>query len=157
MTDASNLPESMQRESYRWFLPLTTRWMDNDIYGHINNVIYYAYFDTVANCYLIEQCDLDIHTGHEIGYIVHSQCHYKSAIAYPDQLEGGLRVNRIGNSSVEYGIAIFKRGDSRASAFGTFTHVFVNRATERPAPITGALLDGLNKIRVPNAVPTAVS
>ncbi|MFT3930955.1 MAG: thioesterase family protein [Spongiibacteraceae bacterium] len=134
------------RESYRWFLPLTTRWMDNDIYGHINNVIYYAYFDTIANTYLIHECGLDIHRGDEIGYIVHSQCHYKSGLAYPDRLEGGLRVNRIGNSSVEYGIAVFKMGTTIAAAHGTFTHVFVDRTSERPRPLSPHLREGLTRL-----------
>ncbi len=142
------LPDASTRENYRWFLPLTSRWQDNDIYGHINNVIYYAYFDTVANVYLIQACGLDIHAGDEIGYIVHSQCHYKSSLAFPDSLEGGLRVNRIGNSSVEYGIAIFRQGETQASAHGTFTHVFVNRLSQRPTAISGRLLDGLAAIRV---------
>jgi acyl-CoA thioester hydrolase len=142
------LPDPCLRENYRWSMPLTTRWMDNDIYGHINNVIYYAYFDTVANAYLINECGLDIHTGTEIGYIVHSQCHYKSGLAYPDRLDGALRVNRIGNSSVEYGIAIFKSDSSTAAAHGTFTHVFVERSSERPRPLSDTLRTGLTKILV---------
>jgi acyl-CoA thioester hydrolase len=128
----SDLPT---RESYRWFMPITTRWMDNDIYGHVNNVHYYSYFDTVANNYLIHEAELDIHNGDIIGYIVNSQCDYKKAIAFPEKIEGGFRVNRLGNSSVEYGIAIFKEGESDCCAFGTFTHVFVDRETERPVPI----------------------
>ncbi len=148
MTDASTLPDPMLRRSYRWFLPLNTRWMDNDIYGHINNVVYYAYFDTVANSYLIRHCGLDIHSGNEIGYIVHSQCHYKRGLAFPEPLDGGLRVNRIGNSSVEYGIAIFGRDQESAGAYGTFTHVFVDRESERPCGIRGQLRDGLAAIDV---------
>lgn len=151
MKETLNTADPMLRDSYRWFLPLTTRWMDNDIYGHINNVIYYAYFDTVANNYLIAECGLDIHAGREIGYIVHSQCHYKQGLAFPDRLEGGLRVNRIGTSSVEYGIAIFKQGNSAASAWGTFTHVFVDRESERPTPIAGRLLAGLERVRATGA------
>ncbi len=127
--------------------------MDNDIYGHINNVIYYSYFDTVANTYLIRECGLDIHGGETVGYIVQSQCFYKSSLAFPDQLEGGLRVNRIGNSSVEYGIAIFKAGEATASAHGTFTHVFVDRKSERPSPIAGRLRAGLCSVQV-DIVPT---
>lgn len=148
MTAQTDLPDPLQHDSYRWFLPLTTRWIDNDVYGHINNVVYYAYFDTVANVYLIRHCGLEIHSGRTIGYIVHSQCHYRRGLAFPDRLEGALRVNRIGNSSVEYGIAIFREGERQASAHGTFTHVFVERATERPTPIDGALRDGLRDIQV---------
>ena len=128
-------PDPMQRHSYGWSMPITTRWMDNDIYGHVNNVNYYSYFDTVANTFLIQEAGLDIHHGDTIGYIVHSQCFYKSTIAFPDNIEGAFRVNRLGNSSVEYGIGIFKKGVDTACAYGTFTHVFVNRADERPAPI----------------------
>ena len=140
--------DSLQRASYRWFLPITTRWMDNDIYGHINNVQYYSYFDTVANTYLIQECGLDIHGGDTIGYIVHSQCHYKSGVAFPDALEGGFRVNRLGNSSVEYGIGIFKSGSDDACAYGTFTHVFVDRISERPVPINATMRAALSRMMV---------
>jgi acyl-CoA thioester hydrolase len=152
MTTMNPLLDPCPRANYRWSMPLTTRWMDNDIYGHINNVIYYAYFDTVANAYLINACSIDIHNGDEIGYIVHSQCHYKSSLAYPDRLVGALRVNRIGNSSVEYGIAIFKADSSTAAAHGTFTHVFVDRASERPRPLSDSLRAGLTKILVGDTV-----
>lgn len=127
-------PDSL-RDQYAWFLPLTTRWMDNDIYGHINNVQYYSYFDTVANHFLIEHCGLDIRNGDTIGYIVHSQCNYLSGVAFPAKLEGGLKVNKLGNSSVQYGLAIFEQGSNNASAYGNFTHVFVDRKTERPTTI----------------------
>lgn len=138
----------MKRESYGWFMPITTRWMDNDIYGHVNNVHYYSYFDTVANTFLIQECGLDIHGGDTIGYIVHSQCFYKSAIAFPDKIEGGFRVNRLGNSSVEYGVAIFREGESVACAYGTFTHVFVNRETERPVAIAERMRSRLSSMSV---------
>lgn len=136
---------ALERKNYYWFTPITTRWMDNDVYGHVNNVIYYSYFDTVANNYLIEQGVLDISQSPTIGYCVHSQCHYKSAIAYPDKIEGGFRVNKLGNSSVEYGIAIFKQGVDKACAYGSFTHVFVNRADEKPTPISGELRNALEQ------------
>ena len=122
------------REQYGRFYPITTRWADNDIYGHVNNVVYYSYFDSVANRFLIEEAGLDIHNGDSIGFVVNSQCDYFSPVAYPDELEGGLRINRIGNSSVEYGIAIFKAGSDEAAAAGTFTHVFVDRDSQRPKP-----------------------
>jgi len=138
--------EAMKRENYRWFTDISTRWMDNDIYGHINNVNYYSYFDTVANAYLIQHGGLDIHQGDVVGYIVHSQCFYRSPLAFPQRLEGGLRVNRIGNSSVEYGLAIFSQGSGDASAHGTVTHVFVDRASERPVPIAGLLRQGLENV-----------
>jgi len=117
--------------------------MDNDIYGHVNNVVYYSYFDSVANKYLIEEGGLDIHSAEIIGFVVASSCQYKSPIAYPEPIEAGFRVNKLGNSSVEYGIAIFKQGQPNASAVGTFTHVFVDRATDKsvaiPAPLRRAL------------------
>jgi len=138
----------LDRSNYRYFLPITTRWMDNDLYGHVNNVVYYSYFDTIANHYLIKEGGLDIHHGPVIGYVVSSQCNYKSAIAYPEEIEGGFRVNRLGNSSVEYGIAIFKKGQEKACAYGTFTHVFVDRATERPTPIPPPLRAALERVLV---------
>jgi len=139
-------PDPSQRASYGWFMPITTRWLDNDIYGHINNVHYYSYFDTVANSYLIRECGLDIHGGDTIGYIVHSQCFYKSGISFPEAIEGGFRVNKLGNSSVEYGIGIFRTGESTACAHGTFTHVFVNRANERPVAIQDPMRGQLAKM-----------
>lgn len=140
------MPDRPGRSDFSYFLPITTRWMDNDVYGHVNNVTYYSYFDTVANSYLISEGGLDIQNSPTIGYVVNSQCNYFSAIAYPDQLEGGLRVNRLGNSSVEYGIAIFRKGDDLASANGSFTHVFVDRKTEKPTPIQGKIRQSLEKL-----------
>ena len=132
-----------ERASYPYFTHITTRWMDNDIYGHVNNVVYYSYFDSVANKYLIEEGGLDIHSAEIIGFVVASSCQFKSPIVYPEPIEAGFRVNKLGNSSVEYGIAIFKQGQPNASAVGTFTHVFVDRATDKsvaiPAPLRRAL------------------
>lgn len=132
-----------ERTGYPYFTDITTRWMDNDIYGHVNNVVYYSYFDSVANKYLIEEGGLDIHSAEIIGFVVASSCQYKSPIVYPEPIEAGFRVNKLGNSSVEYGIAIFKQGQPNASAVGTFTHVFVDRATDKsvaiPAPLRRAL------------------
>ncbi len=135
--------EQHRRQDYHWFMPITTRWMDNDRYGHVNNVVYYSWFDTVANAYLIERGGLDIHGGEVIAYVVNSRCDYRSAVAYPESVEGGFRVNRLGNSSVEYGIAIFREGDDAACAMGTFTHVFVDRQSERPVPIPEGLRTAL--------------
>jgi len=140
--------DTHRRADYRWFLPITTRWMDNDVYGHVNNINYYSWFDTVANSFLIEQGGLDFRNGANVGYIVHSECSYKSAVAFPETIEGGFRVNQLGSSSVEYGIAIFKQGQDQACAFGSFTHVFVDRQTERPAAITGRLREALENVLV---------
>ena len=131
------------RDDYGYFCPITTRWADNDIYGHVNNVVYYAYFDTVANRYLIEQGGLDIHDGDIVGFVVNSSCDYFSPVAFPDRLEGGFRVNRLGNSSVEYGIGIFREGESQACAAGTFTHVFVQRTDNSPVRIEGQMREAL--------------
>ena len=128
-------PVPSHRDAYRWFCPITTRWHDNDIYGHVNNVTYYSYFDTVANTYLIEQGGLDIHHGDTVGFVVNSGCNYFAPIAFPDRLDGGLRVNKLGKSSVEYGIAIFKAGEDTAVAEGHFVHVFVNKASNTPVAI----------------------
>ena len=123
------------RDSYAVFYPITTRWRDNDLYGHVNNVTYYSYFDTAANRYLIEAGGLDIHTANVIGVVVESHCNYHSAVAYPQDLEAGLRVDRLGNRSVTYGIGIFAEGATEASANGHFVHVFVERATNTPVSI----------------------
>ena len=138
----------LTRECFYRLMPLTTRWMDNDVYGHVNNVTYYSYFDTIANSYLIEQAGFNIQTSPQIGYIVKSDCSYYSSIAFPDNIEGALRVNRIGNSSVEYGVAIFKEGQESACAYGTMTHVFVDRETEKPVKIEGVILTALQQALV---------
>ncbi|TVP54389.1 MAG: acyl-CoA thioesterase [Halomonadaceae bacterium] len=131
------------RDEFVIFKPVTTRWMDNDIYGHVNNVTYYSYFDTAVNHYLIESGGLDIHNGEIIAFVVNSSCQYFQPVAYPDNLEVGLRVDRLGNSSVQYGVSIFRQGEQRACAHGQFVHVFVQRqggsATPIPAPIREAL------------------
>ncbi|MFK7828556.1 MAG: acyl-CoA thioesterase [Congregibacter sp.] len=132
-----------RRDDYRWFTPIITRWSDNDIYGHVNNVVYYSYFDSVANRYLIDEGGLDIHTGTTVGLVVNSGCSYYAPIAFPQHLDGGFRVDRLGNSSVQYGIAIFVAGEAKACASGTFTHVFVDRASNRPVPIPTRMRESL--------------
>ena len=102
------------RGNYKYFHTITTRWMDNDIYGHVNNVTYYSYFDTTINQYLIDCAGLNIQKGPVVGYVVNSKCEYFSGIAYPDQIEVGLRVNELGNSSVIYGLSVFKKGETKA-------------------------------------------
>ncbi len=141
-------PQPSQRQDYGFIAPITTRWNDNDIYGHVNNVTYYAYFDTVANSYLIEHGNLDIHKDGVVGFVVSSGCNYYSPIAFPEKLEGGLRVNRLGVSSVEYGLAIFKEGHEQAVADGHFVHVFVDRASNNSVPIPEHIRKALEKIKV---------
>lgn len=139
-------PEIPTREDYRVFYPIITRWSDNDIYGHVNNVIYYSWFDSVANRYLIEQGGLDISDGQIVGYVVNSGCQYHAPVTYPEPIEAGLRVDRLGNSSVQYGIAIFREGEQRAAAHGHFVHVFVERAENRSVPIPENLRRALERL-----------
>ena len=134
-----------KREDYFYFMPIQTRWGDNDSYGHVNNVIYYSYFDTIANAFLINEGKLDIHNDPVIGYIVNSSCNYLKGLSFPDQLEGGFRVNRLGNSSVEYGIAIFRQREDDPCAYGSFTHVFVDRNSEKSQPIPEKLRIALSR------------
>ena len=103
------MPDSMPlRADYRHFQPIITRWHDNDVYGHVNNVTYYSFFDTAVNTYLIEEGGLDIHDGDVVGFVVSSACDYFASIAFPDRLDIGLRVGKLGNSSVQYELAVFK-------------------------------------------------
>ena len=139
----SSLPS---RENYKVFYPITTRWSDNDIYGHVNNVAYYSYFDTVANQYLIEEGGMDISDGRVVGYVVNSGCDYHSPITYPERIEAGLRVDKLGNSSVQYGIGIFREGEDNPAAHGHFVHVFVERAANQSVPIPELLRAALEKI-----------
>ncbi len=132
-------PSPHPRLAYRHFRIIPTRWMDNDAYGHINNVTYYSYFDTIVNGYLIEQGALDIAKGAVIGLVVETQCHYFRPISFPDTITGALRVAHRGRSSVRYEIGIFRADDDLASAQGHFVHVYVDRASGRPAALPEAL------------------
>jgi acyl-CoA thioester hydrolase len=128
-----------RRGDYKAFVELTTRWNDNDVYGHMNNVVHYALFDTAVNQYLIEQGALDIHHGEQIGLVVHTECHYFAEMAYPDRVSAGIRAERVGNSSVTYGVGLFRNDSDEAAAEGQFTHVYVGRQTRRPAELSAAL------------------
>lgn len=134
------------RNNYKHLLPIQTRWADNDVYGHVNNVAYYGYFDTIVNEYLIASGALDIHKGAVIGLVVETGCKYFSALEFPEKLEGALRVAKIGNSSVRYEIAIFKAGADKPAAEGHFVHVYVDRETRRPVSLPAALRSALEKI-----------
>ena len=136
------------RDRYPHFLRIQTRWSDNDIYGHVNNVTYYSYFDTVVNCFLIDQGGLDIETDSVIGMAGETMCKSSKPLAYPEVLEAGLRVGKLGNSSVRYEIGIFQEGAAEAAAMGHFVHVFVDRATGKPAPIPDAIRSALEQIKV---------
>jgi acyl-CoA thioester hydrolase len=133
-------PGPQPRSAYRHFSSITTRWMDNDAYGHINNVVYYSYFDTVVNRYLIEAGVLDIGHSPVIGLVVETHCNYFAPLAFPQTVEAGLRVARLGASSVRYEIGLFAAGEASAAACGHFVHVYVDRATRRPAPLPPAFV-----------------
>ncbi|WP_314018160.1 acyl-CoA thioesterase [Stutzerimonas degradans] len=134
------------RDDYRHFHAISTRWHDNDLYGHVNNVTYYSFFDTAVNAYLIQRGGLDIHDGEVVGFVVSSSCDYFASIAFPDAIEVGLRVARLGSSSVQYELAVFRRGEDEASAAGRFVHVFVRRADNRPTPIPDSLRRALEAL-----------
>jgi acyl-CoA thioester hydrolase len=123
------------RSDFVAFEEIHSRWMDNDAYGHINNVVYYSFFDTAVNRYLIERNVLNVLKSEAIGFVIETQCKYFSPIAYPDLIHVGLKVVHLGNSSVKYELAIFKNDDDNASAAGNFVHVYVNRSTNKPTPI----------------------
>lgn len=123
------------RSHFRHFYPITTRWSDNDAYGHVNNVVYYQWFDTVVNQFLIVNGTLDIHEGSAIGLVVETHCNYFSSVAFPDPVTAGLCVTRLGESSVRYEVGIFRDDEELASAQGHFVHVYVDRTTRKPTPI----------------------
>lgn len=142
-------PPQHLRGDYPHFQPITTRWHDNDIYGHVNNVTYYSYFDSAVNAYLVEVGGLDIHNGEVVGFVVSSSCDYFASIAFPERIEIGLRVAKLGNSSVQYELAVFKQGEDQACAAGRFVHVFVERASNRPLPIPERLRTALAALQIP--------
>ena len=125
-------PTPHVRAGYPHFLTITTRWMDNDAYGHVNNVVYYSFFDTVVNTFLIENGVLDVEKSPVIGFAVETGCNYFAPLTYPQNVVAGLRVAHIGNSSVRYEIAIFADNADIAAAQGHFVHVYVDRVTRRP-------------------------
>ncbi len=132
-------PQAAERSAYRVFRSIGTRWMDNDAYGHVNNVVYYSWFDTVVNAYLIEQGVLDVEHGETIGLVIETQCNYFSPLAFPQTVEAGIRVARLGSSSVRYEVGLFAQGQPLSAARGHFVHVYVNRASRRPAPLPANL------------------
>ena len=123
------------RSAYKAFRSIGTRWMDNDAYGHVNNVVYYSWFDTAVNAYLIEHGVLDIHHGEAIGLVVETQCNYFSPLAFPQTVEAGLRVARLGSSSVRYEVALFAQDQDLCAARGHFVHVYVDRVSRRPVSL----------------------
>lgn len=126
------------RADYRAHRTIPTRWMDNDAYGHVNNVIYYSWFDTAVNAWLIEAGLLDIHAGNPIGLVVESGCRYHRSVAFPEGVEAGLRIARLGTSSVRWEVGLFTAGHDTPAAEGHFVHVYVDRTTRRPLPLPAA-------------------
>ena len=141
-------PAPASRNAYRAFRSITTRWMDNDIYGHMNNVVHYLLFDTAVNGWLVEEKVLDIHGGDQIGLVVETGCRYFSELAFPDLVTAGIRVARLGSSSVRYEIGLFRNDETSAAAEGFFVHVYVDRRSRRPKPLGAALKQALSGILV---------
>jgi acyl-CoA thioester hydrolase len=135
------------RSAYKVFRAIGTRWMDNDAYGHVNNVVYYSWFDTVVNAHLIEHGALDIQRGETIGLVIETQCNYFSALEFPQAVEAGLRVSHMGNSSVRYEVGLFAQGEPLTAAKGHFVHVYVDRATRRPMALPEKLRAVLAALR----------
>lgn len=146
MSDTAPRPSAQPRSHYRVFRAIGTRWMDNDVYGHVNNVVYYSWFDTAVNAHLIEQGALDIHRGEVIGLVVETQCNYFAPLAFPQTVQAGLRVAQLGRSSVRYEVGLFAEGSDTASACGHFVHVYVDRATQRPVPLPASLKNTLENL-----------
>ncbi|QCB46064.1 thioesterase family protein [Hydrogenophaga sp. PAMC20947] len=145
--NTSPRPQALPRSAYRVFRTIGTRWMDNDVYGHVNNVVYYSWFDTAVNAYLIEQGALDIHQGPVIGLVIETQCNYFAPLAFPQTVEAGLRVAHLGMSSVRYEVGLFAQDAELAAACGHFVHVYVDRETRRPAPLPDVLKTTLEALK----------
>ena len=137
--NALSKPQPEGREAYKVFRSISTRWMDNDVYGHVNNVVYYSWFDTAVNATLIERGVLDIHGGQTIGLVIETQCNYFAPLAFPQTIEAGIRVARLGSSSVRYEVGLFAQSEPLTAAKGHFIHVYVDRATRRPVPLPATL------------------
>jgi acyl-CoA thioester hydrolase len=139
-------PAAQARSAYRAFYPVGTRWMDNDLYGHVNNVVYYSFFDTAVNGYLIAAGALDIHAGTVIGLVIETHCNYFAPLAFPQAVEAGLRVAHLGRSSVRYEVGLFAQGELLTAAAGHFVHVYVDRETRRPVPLPTDLVAALKPL-----------
>ncbi len=137
------------RDAFRVFRSITTRWSDNDVYGHLNNVLYYSFFDTAVNAWLIEQGLLDIDHGPTISLVVETSCRFHAPLAFPQPVETGLAIDRLGTSSVTYALGVFGKGDGQAAADGRFTHVHVDRETRRPVPMPEAMRSAFSPLLRP--------
>ena len=139
------------RGDYPYVVPMPTRWMDNDVYGHVNNVTYYSYFDTAVNGHLIRAGGLDFANDPVIGLVVETSCTFRKSLAFPDDVDAALAITRLGKSSVVYEIALFRRGDEEPAALGRFVHVWVDRATQRPVPLPARIRAALEPLVVTRA------
>jgi acyl-CoA thioester hydrolase len=137
------------RDAYARFQRITTRWADNDLYGHVNNVVYYSWFDTAVNGLLIDAGVLDIHGGEVIGLVIETHCNYFAPLAFPQAVDAGVRVAHLGRSSVRYEVGLFAAGEPLSAAAGHFVHVYVDRATRRPVALPPPLLQVLHELKVP--------
>ncbi len=144
--DTTARPQAKPRDHFRAWRSIGTRWMDNDIYGHVNNVVYYSWFDTAVNGWLIDQGVLDIHAGEVIGLVVETQCHYFAPLAFPQTIEAGLKVAHLGRSSVRYEVGLFAHGAPLSAAAGHFVHVYVDRDTRRPVALPETLKQRLETL-----------
>ncbi len=148
MTDPGQpRPAPPGREHYPRFLPIPTRWMDNDVYGHVNNVVYYSYFDTAVNEHLIREAGLEIRRSPCFGVVVETRCRFHHELSFPETIDAGLRVVRLGRTSVTYDIGLFRRGQAEPAATGSFVHVYVDRQTRRPVPVPDAVRQALAPLR----------
>lgn len=141
-------PQAKNRSDFKYFHPISTRWMDNDAYGHVNNVVYYSWFDTVVNQFLITNRVLDIERSPVIGLVIETQCNYFASVTFPERVTAGLRVTKLGKSSVRYEVGIFREDEDTASAQGHFVHVYVDRESRRPGTIPDAMRALLQTIEV---------
>jgi acyl-CoA thioester hydrolase len=140
-------PAPQPRDAYRRFTRITTRWMDNDVYGHVNNVVYYSFFDTAVNGTLIELGALDIQKSAVIGLVVETRCNYFEPVEFPVAIDAGVRVEHVGRSSVRYGVGLFAEGAAHSAAAGHFVHVYVDRTTRRPVELPAALREAVDALR----------
>ena len=141
-------PPAETRSAFAHFHRIETRWKDNDVFGHVNNVVYYSYFDTAVNAFLIEPGVLDLQRSTIVGLVAETQCRYYSSIAFPDTVYVGLRLAHLGTSSIRYEVGIFRNDDPVASAQGYFVHVYVDRESNRPVPMPAALVKAAERLRV---------
>jgi acyl-CoA thioester hydrolase len=147
MSEPKNQPAET-RAAYKHFLRIPTRWHDNDVYQHVNNTIYYSFFDTVINAYLIREGGLDFEHGDVVGLAIETHCNFKKSIAFPQSVDAGLRIGKLGNSSVRYEVGLFVEGDEEVAAFGHFVHVFVTRPGNTPVTIPETLRAAMKRLLV---------